>query len=49
MPKGITREKVVAAALELLDEKGIEGVTVRALAERLDVRAPALYWHLRNK
>lgn len=49
MPKGITREKVVEAALELLDDKGIEGVTVRALAERLDVRAPALYWHLRNK
>jgi TetR/AcrR family tetracycline transcriptional repressor len=49
MPKGITREKVVDAALELLDDKGIEGVTVRALAERLDVRAPALYWHLRNK
>ncbi len=49
MPKGITREKVVAAALELLNEKGLEGVTVRALAERLDVRAPALYWHLRNK
>lgn len=49
MPKGITREKVVQAALELLNDKGIEGVTVRALAERLDVRAPALYWHLRNK
>ncbi|MFD2421840.1 TetR/AcrR family transcriptional regulator C-terminal domain-containing protein [Amycolatopsis pigmentata] len=49
MPKGITREKVVEAALELLDEKGIDAVTVRALAERLDVRAPALYWHLRNK
>jgi TetR/AcrR family tetracycline transcriptional repressor len=49
MPKGITREKVVEAALELLDDKGIDGVTVRALAERLDVRAPALYWHLRNK
>jgi TetR/AcrR family tetracycline transcriptional repressor len=49
MPKGITREKVVEAALELLDEKGIDGVTVRALAARLDVRAPALYWHLRNK
>jgi AcrR family transcriptional regulator len=49
MPKGITREKVVAAALELLDDKGIDGVTVRALAERLEVRAPALYWHLRNK
>ncbi|MEV5408615.1 TetR/AcrR family transcriptional regulator C-terminal domain-containing protein [Thermopolyspora sp. NPDC052614] len=49
MSKGITREKVVAAAFELLDEQGIESVTVRALAERLNVRAPALYWHLRNK
>jgi TetR/AcrR family transcriptional regulator, tetracycline repressor protein len=49
MPKGISREKVVAAALELLNEKGMEGVTVRALAARLDVRAPALYWHVRDK
>jgi AcrR family transcriptional regulator len=47
--KGISRERIVAAALELLDEKGMEGITVRALAARLDVQAPALYWHLRNK
>jgi AcrR family transcriptional regulator len=47
--KGITRERIVAAALELLDEKGMEGITVRALAARLDVQAPALYWHVRNK
>ncbi|WP_255621109.1 TetR/AcrR family transcriptional regulator C-terminal domain-containing protein [Pseudonocardia sp. DSM 110487] len=49
MAKGITRERIVAAALELLDEKGMEGITVRALAARLDVQAPALYWHVRNK
>lgn len=49
MAKGITRERIVAAALELLDEKGMEGLTVRALATRLEVRPPALYWHLRNK
>jgi AcrR family transcriptional regulator len=47
--KGISRERIVAAALELLDEKGMEGITVRALAARLDVQAPALYWHVRNK
>jgi AcrR family transcriptional regulator len=47
--KGITRERIVAAALELLDEKGMDGITVRALAARLDVQAPALYWHVRNK
>ncbi|KOX19952.1 TetR family transcriptional regulator [Saccharothrix sp. NRRL B-16348] len=27
----------------------MDGLTVRALATRLDVRAPALYWHVRNK
>ena len=49
MAKGITKERIVAAALELLDENGMDGLTVRALATRLDVRPPALYWHLRNK
>lgn len=49
MAKGITRERIVATALELLDEKGMDGITVRALATRLEVRPPALYWHLRNK
>ena len=49
MAKGITKERIVTAALALLDEKGIEAVTVRALATRLGVQAPALYWHVRNK
>jgi AcrR family transcriptional regulator len=47
--KGISRERIVAAALDLLDEQGIDGVTARALAHRLGVRAPALYWHMSNK
>ncbi len=37
------------AALDLLDEAGLDGLTLRRLADRLDVRAPALYWHVRNK
>ncbi|XKK39728.1 TetR/AcrR family transcriptional regulator C-terminal domain-containing protein [Nocardiopsis sp. ARC36] len=49
MAKGITREQIVTAALSLLDDKGLEGLTVRALAARLEVRPPALYWHMRNK
>ncbi|WP_067492520.1 TetR/AcrR family transcriptional regulator C-terminal domain-containing protein [Nocardia ignorata] len=49
MAKGITREQIVTAALELLDEQGMDALTVRALAARLDVKAPALYWHVRNK
>lgn len=49
MAKDITRERIVAAALELLDEEGMDALTVRALAARLDVRAPTLYWHVHNK
>ena len=39
----------MAAAIDLLDDEGIDGVTVRALATRLGVRAPALYWHVHSK
>ncbi|WP_424187732.1 TetR/AcrR family transcriptional regulator C-terminal domain-containing protein [Actinokineospora sp. G85] len=49
MTKGITRERIVTAALEFLDDQGMDALTVRALASRLDVRASALYWHVRNK
>jgi AcrR family transcriptional regulator len=46
---GLTKAAIVQAALDLLDEAGMEGLTVRALASRLGVQAPALYWHVRNK
>lgn len=49
MAKGLTRQVVVDAALAVLDERGLDGLTVRAVAERLDVKAPALYWHVRDK
>lgn len=40
---------IVAAALELLDEDGLENLTLRKLAARLGVQAPAIYWHFKNK
>jgi len=49
MGKGVTRDGVVTAALAVLDERGIEAVTVRAVADRLGVRAPALYHHVHSK
>ncbi|UJP09870.1 TetR/AcrR family transcriptional regulator C-terminal domain-containing protein [Microbacterium sp. KUDC0406] len=49
MAKGITRERIIQAALDVLDERGADAVTVRAVAQRLDVKAPALYWHVRGK
>ena len=45
----IDRGTVVGAALSLLDEAGLEGLSMRRLAERLGVKAASLYWHVRNK
>jgi TetR/AcrR family tetracycline transcriptional repressor len=45
----IDRRLVVEAALGLLDEVGVEGLSMRRLAERLGVKAASLYWHVRNK
>lgn len=45
----LDRGRLVEAALELLDEGGLEGLTTRRLADRLDVRSPSLYWHFRDK
>jgi TetR/AcrR family transcriptional regulator, tetracycline repressor protein len=49
MSAGLTKAVIVQAALDLLDEAGMDGLTVRALASRLGVQAPALYWHVRSK
>lgn len=46
---GLTRERLVAAALELINEEGLEGLSMRALADRLQVRAASLYWHVRDR
>jgi TetR/AcrR family tetracycline transcriptional repressor len=45
----LERQMVVRAALELLNEAGLEGLTTRRLAEALGVQGPALYWHFKNK
>ena len=35
--------------MDLLDELGIEGVTMRKLAQALEIKAASLYWHFANK
>ncbi|MEV0234146.1 TetR/AcrR family transcriptional regulator C-terminal domain-containing protein [Nonomuraea sp. NPDC050786] len=46
---GLTRQTLIETALRLLDEVGLEGLTVRRLAAELGVQSPALYWHIRSK
>lgn len=45
----LTQKEILQAALNLLDEVGLDGVTMRALAAKLDIKAASLYWHVRNK
>lgn len=45
----LTRETMIDTALRLLDEVGLDGLTVRRLAAELDVKSPSLYWHIRTK
>lgn len=45
----LDQPQVVRAALELLDDVGLDELTMRRLAERLGVKAASLYRHVRNK
>jgi AcrR family transcriptional regulator len=45
----LTRDAIVEAALLLLDREGLSGLSMRKLAEELDVGAASLYWHVRDK
>ncbi|GAA4617998.1 TetR/AcrR family transcriptional regulator C-terminal domain-containing protein [Actinoallomurus liliacearum] len=45
----LERETVLRTALRLLDEVGLDGLSLRRLAKELGVQAPALYWHFTNK
>ena len=46
---GLTVETIAEAGLELIRDVGVDGVTMRLVAERLDVRAPTLYHHVAGK
>ncbi len=41
--------QIVCAARELIEEEGLEALTMRRLAARLGIRAPSLYKHFDSK
>ena len=45
----LTRERVLRGAIALADEAGLNGLTMRGLANRLGVEAMSLYHHVRSK
>lgn len=45
----MSKTRVLAAALELLDRNGLESLSMRKLAEKLGVEAMSLYKHVANK
>jgi AcrR family transcriptional regulator len=47
--EALSRERIVEAAVELLDAAGEGGLTFRALTERLTTGPGAIYWHVANK
>jgi len=47
--QAFNRERVVRAAMDLADERGIESVTMRELGQRLGVKAASLYNHIQGK
>jgi AcrR family transcriptional regulator len=48
-PVGLDRDLVIDTALGLMDEHGVDGVSMRRLADALGVSATALYWHVGSK
>ncbi|WP_042406105.1 TetR/AcrR family transcriptional regulator [Streptacidiphilus carbonis] len=45
----LSREQIVAAAMELLDAEGIDALSMRKLGTRLNAGATSMYSHVANK
>ncbi len=45
----LSLERIIGASIELLDSGGEDGLTFRALSERLATGPGAIYWHVANK
>ncbi|MFG2333601.1 TetR/AcrR family transcriptional regulator [Streptomyces sp. NPDC048604] len=48
-PAGLDRDRIVAAAIRMLDEEGLAKLSMRKLATELNVTAMSLYWYVDTK
>jgi len=47
--ESLSRDRIIEASIEILDSSGEDGLTFRALSERLATGPGALYWHIADK
>jgi AcrR family transcriptional regulator len=47
--KGVSRERVLDAAIELFGEQGYAATSVSSICQRAGVTKPTLYWHFESK
>lgn len=45
----LSKDRIVAAAISILDTEGESALTFRALASRLETGSGAIYWHIADK
>lgn len=45
----LDRDQIVTAALAIVDDEGVDALSLRRLADRLGVTAMSIYWHVRDK
>ena len=43
------QHEIIETALILLSEKGFNELSMRDIAKKMNVKAPAIYWHFKNK
>ena len=46
---GLSRSRLVSEGLGLIQEEGLDALSMRGLADRLNVKAASLYWHVRDR
>jgi len=47
--ESLSRDRIIEESIALLDESGENGLTFRALSQRLATGPGAIYWHISNK
>ena len=45
----LSRDQIVEAALKVMDEEGLDALSMRRLGQELNSGATSLYWHIKNK